>query len=61
MFLKGDFTETDLPHMDLYLMSLVLHDWGDKQIATLLDKVHAAINKGRRKLNRYITVTLLIY
>ncbi|MGH9323555.1 MAG: methyltransferase [Vicinamibacteria bacterium] len=43
----GDFFEGELPRCDLYLLSLVLHDWDDEACGRILRNVRRAIMEDR--------------
>jgi len=45
-FLSGDFFRDALPAADLYVLGRILHDWGEAEARTLLEKIHAALPAG---------------
>lgn len=44
--LGGDFFAGPLPPADLYALGRILHDWTEKKIKKLLEKIHAALPPG---------------
>ncbi len=40
---SGDFFRDPLPEADLYGLSRILHDWPEKTVESLLQKIHAAL------------------
>jgi acetylserotonin N-methyltransferase len=42
----GDFFEDELPAADLYYAGRILHDWTDRKIALLLDRVFTRLPEG---------------
>jgi acetylserotonin N-methyltransferase len=44
--MAGDFFECDLPAADLYALGRILHDWDERRIIALLDKISAALGSG---------------
>jgi hypothetical protein len=44
---SGDFFEA-VPAADLYLLKMILHDWGDAECVTLLKNLRAAMQPGAR-------------
>ncbi|XP_070563487.1 probable bifunctional dTTP/UTP pyrophosphatase/methyltransferase protein [Ptychodera flava] len=45
-FLAGDFFVDELPEADMYVFSMVFHNWHDDNISRLLQKVHSALKPG---------------
>ncbi|XP_070538579.1 acetylserotonin O-methyltransferase-like [Ptychodera flava] len=45
-FLAGDFFVDDLPKADLYVFSLIFHNWSDTKIQQLLGKLHKVMKPG---------------
>ncbi|XP_067401822.1 probable bifunctional dTTP/UTP pyrophosphatase/methyltransferase protein isoform X2 [Emydura macquarii macquarii] len=45
-FTAGDFFKDNLPEADLYILSLILHDWNDEKIHILLSKISAICKPG---------------
>lgn len=45
-FIEGDFFADALPPADLYSLGRILHDWNEEKIATLLNKIYAALPSG---------------
>lgn len=45
-FRPGDFFADPLPSADLYALGRILHDWTEKKIRRLLEKIHAALPSG---------------
>jgi len=44
--IAGDFFTSPLPPADLYSLGRILHDWSEKKIRMLLDKIHGALPAG---------------
>jgi len=42
----GDFFEDDLPPAELYILSHVIHDWGEEKIDVLLEKIYKSLKPG---------------
>ncbi|XP_077987476.1 acetylserotonin O-methyltransferase-like [Glandiceps talaboti] len=45
-FMAGDFFKNDLPEADLYVYSLILHNWPEEKIHILLEKTYKALKPG---------------
>ncbi|XP_070561686.1 acetylserotonin O-methyltransferase-like isoform X2 [Ptychodera flava] len=45
-FLAGDFFVDELPEADLYVFSMIFHNWQDDKIIRLLQKVHSTLKPG---------------
>lgn len=45
-FIAGNFFRDDLPHADVLVMGMVLHDWDLPTKRLLIDKAFAALPKG---------------
>jgi O-methyltransferase domain len=45
-FTAGDFFVADLPRADVLVMGMILHDWDLPAKRMLIDKAHAALEKG---------------
>ena len=45
-FAPGDFFSDDLPHADVLIMGLILHDWDLPTKRMLIGKAHSALPKG---------------
>ena len=46
-FVAGNFFEPTLPTTDLYVLTHILHDWGEEKIDTLLTSVFKNLPSGR--------------
>ena len=46
-FVEGDFFEGALPSADLYVLTRILHDWGEDKIDIILSKVFNSLPSGR--------------
>lgn len=42
----GDFFQDELPEGDLYALGRILHDWNEKKIIRLLEKIYARLPEG---------------
>ncbi|MBV8896173.1 MAG: hypothetical protein JO051_06665 [Acidobacteriaceae bacterium] len=45
-FVAGDFFAQDLPPGDLYTLGRILHDWDERKIAALLEKISRSLAPG---------------
>jgi len=45
-YIAGDFFKNDFPEADLYVFSLILHNWPEEKIHLLLEKTYKAVKPG---------------
>ncbi|XP_063999542.1 probable bifunctional dTTP/UTP pyrophosphatase/methyltransferase protein isoform X2 [Pogoniulus pusillus] len=52
-YVSGDFFKDNIPEVDLYILSRILHDWPDEKIHILLSKISAVCKPGLPKTKPY--------
>ena len=45
-FVKGDFFKDEIPEAELYILSHVIHDWGDDKVDVLLKRIYSRMRPG---------------
>ncbi|NXA36038.1 ASML protein, partial [Eudromia elegans] len=55
-FISGDFFKDNLPEVDLYILSRILHDWPDEKIHRLLSKISSVCKPGKGFLSSEIVL-----
>ena len=45
-FAAGDFFKDELPEAELYILSHVIHDWGDDKVDILLKRIYSRMRPG---------------
>ena len=47
--LLGDFLKSEIPPADVYLLSMVVHDWKADVLEELLNTLHVNLNPGKTR------------